>query len=729
MAPYCEKLISTKVPFVYFGKRPEADMVENNMEKKVNETLVRRTYEIFIGLEDADDATRSALLDFSMHMAGMNVDSAYKSLQNITNKAVWMSLARMCVITERLDMVMLCLGKMQNAMAARAVQQSMLKEKQPKLHLAELAVQLEMISCQFCVCLLKDHAVKLLTECQRYDVLNRLYQARNDWTKAIEIAEKYDRIHLKNTYYAYAKHLQSSEEWEAAVEYNDRNLLHWWARYLESLGDIKAAKKYYQKVEDTQSVVRLLCHIEEHDTAMKVAMDTKNKAACFYLAQYYENANQKETSLKFYTLAESYGNAIRICKEVGMVDEITQLAMLGTKKDMIDAAKFYEEEGLHVDQAVMLYHKAGMFAKALDLAFSTGELSALNLIAVEVNDKMDPAILKRFAEFFIQNHQYLKAVQALANARQAYNTQRIEIICLNLTTLSEFLPHAATRNELLKKLADYCTQQGQYYNAAKKYIQSGNEILGMKALLRSGDKDKIVFFANTARSREIYIMAANYLQTLNWKAHPDIMNNIVLFYKRGRAMDLLASFYKFNTQRHQPHYELFFTWGLAMALAPSHNNALVHAAHMSNAANIEIEECQNYEHAMSALYQALEYLEKSGEASASDNTRVLRQEIHGRISTIKKFTDLKKLLETNRSEAIVRLVDMTGTKGEETTVKVRDIYALLINDCLRNNESEKVKSTCKLSTFYATDLINWFVPGLMQRRNEACFLTFKATVK
>ena len=34
----------------------------------------------------------------------------------------------------------------------------------------------------------------------------------------------------------------------------------------------------------------------------------------------------------------------------------------------------------------------------------------------------------------------------------------------------------------------------------------------MDALLKSGDTEKIIFFAGVLRSKEIYIKAANYLQ-------------------------------------------------------------------------------------------------------------------------------------------------------------------------------------------------------------------------
>lgn len=39
-------------------------------------------------------------------------------------------------------------------------------------------------------------------------------------------------------------------------------------------------------------------------------------------------------------------------------------------------------------------------------------------------------------------------------------------------------------------------------------------------------------------------MAANYLQSLDWRKHPDILKTIIGFYTKGRAPDLLAGFYE-----------------------------------------------------------------------------------------------------------------------------------------------------------------------------------------
>ena len=65
----------------------------------------------------------------------------------------------------------------------------------------------------------------------------------------------------------------------------------------------------------------------------------------------------------------------------------------------------------------------------------------------------------------------------------------------------------------------------------------------MKSLLKSGDTEKIIFFAGVSRQKEIYVMAANYLQSLDWRKDPEIMKNIIAFYTKGRALDSLANFY------------------------------------------------------------------------------------------------------------------------------------------------------------------------------------------
>jgi intraflagellar transport protein 140 len=104
------------------------------------------------------------------------------------------------------------------------------------------------------------------------------------------------------------------------------------------------------------------------------------------------------------------------------------------------------------------------------------------------------------------------------------------------------------RNEVLVKIGDLLQEQGDYHSATKKFTQAGDKIKAMKSLLKSGDTEKIVFFAGMSRQKEIYIMAGNYLQSLDWQNDPKILKNIITFYTKGQAYDLLANFYAVSAQ-------------------------------------------------------------------------------------------------------------------------------------------------------------------------------------
>lgn len=126
----------------------------------------------------------------------------------------------------------------------------------------------------------------------------------------------------------------------------------------------------------------------------------------------------------------------------------------------------------------------------------------------------------------------------------------------------------------------------------------------MKALLKSGDTDKVIFFAGVSRQKDIYIMAANYLQTLDWRNDHSIMKNIIAFYTKGRALDSLAGFY-------------------------------------DACAQVEIDEYQNYEKAAGALEEAIKVL---GKVKAKNPTALAAKTefFKERVDLIRKFASAKK---------------------------------------------------------------------------------------
>lgn len=157
----------------------------------------------------------------------------------------------------------------------------------------------------------------------------------------------------------------------------------------------------------------------------------------------------------------------------------------------------------------------------------------------------------------------------------------------------------------LEKIGDIALNQGNYHLATKKFTQAGNKLRAMKALLKSGDTEKICFFAQVSGQRDIYIMAGNYLQSLDWQNQPKVLQNIINFYTKGKAMDLLANFYVACAQ-------------------------------------VEIDEFQNYEKALEALNEASRSLAKVIDPRDEDMHKRAVEIVNSRIATVKRFLEIKK---------------------------------------------------------------------------------------
>ncbi|KHJ40698.1 tetratricopeptide repeat protein [Trichuris suis] len=307
---------------------------------------------------------------------------------------------------------------------------------------------------------LRDFAIRTFNDSCQHDWINKLYQNSSDWEKAIEIAESHDRIHLKNTYYHYA-------------------------RFLEKSGETNNAVEWYEKAGVAHSEIpRLLLPYlsRTFQKAVRVAKESGNRAACYQLAKYYEAKGDYNEAVHFFSLSEAYKSAIRICKECHFDERIVDLALKATNSVMIDAAKYYGKRQGMVDKAVMLYHKAGLHDEAISLASQTEQFTAMNLVASELKLQADPMMLDKCAQFFLHNKQYSKAVELLAEAKRCERAIRISIennIPLNekmadlMTPSKEEIEDSKLRNELIEELADSCMKQGLYSCAAKKYIQAG----------------------------------------------------------------------------------------------------------------------------------------------------------------------------------------------------------------------------------------------------------------
>lgn len=227
-------------------------------------------------------------------------------------------------------------------------------------------------------------------------------------------------------------------------------------------------------------------------------------------------------------------------------------------------------------------------------------------------------MISRCAEFFQSINLNQKAVLLLANARQ-FNAA-LDVCAKHAVPITETLAELLTpnkdemteeeRNEILMQIGDLLQEQGDYHSATKKFTQAGEKIKAMKSLLKSGDTEKIVFFAGMSRQKEIYIMAANYLQSMDFQNDPKILKNIVTFYTKGQAYDLLANFYAVCAQA-------------------------------------EIDEYRDYEKALKALQEAAKSLVK-----ISTNHSALEKLQHSVLS-VKRFIELQDLAERRDFNSVV----------------------------------------------------------------------------
>ncbi|XP_005349174.1 intraflagellar transport protein 140 homolog isoform X2 [Microtus ochrogaster] len=677
--PIYQNLLGMEVPHYYFTKKPGEIEKEERVDSghyHIPQMVAKRPLRDFVGLEDCDKPTRDAMLNFSFFVTIGDMDEAFKSIKLIKSETVWENMARMCVKTQRLDVAKVCLGNMGHARGARALREA---EREPELEarVAMLAIQLGML----------EEAEQLYKKCKRYDLLNKLYQASDQWQRAVEVAELHDRVHLRTTYYNYAKHLEASADCGLALSYyeksdthrfevprmlsedlqslelyinrmKDKTLWRWWAQYLESQAEMDTALRYYELAQDYFSLVRIHCFQGNIQKAAEIANETGDWAASYHLARQYESQDEVKQAVHFYTRAQAFNNAIRLCKENGLDDQLMNLALLSSPEDMIEAARYYEEKGEQMDRAVMLYHKAGHFSKALELAFTTQQFAALQLIAEDLDEKSDPALLARCSDFCIEHRQFEKAVELLLAAKKYHEALQL---CLeqNMTITEEMAEKMTvskdskdlseeSRRELLEQIANCCMRQGNYHLATKKYTQAGNKLKAMRALLKSGDTEKIVFFAGVSRQKEIYIMAANYLQSLDWRKEPEIMKNIISFYTKGRALDLLAGFY-------------------------------------DACAQVEIDEYQNYDKAHGALTEAYKCLSKAKAKSPLDQETKLAQ-LQSKMTLVKRFIQARRTYTEDPKESIRQCELLLEEPDLDSTIRIGDVYGFLVEHHVQMEE-------------------------------------------
>ena len=665
--PHNDTLLALAVPHFMFLARP--------LEDPTGEFAPRvrlRAMRDFIGLESVDEETKRDLLSFSFHLTTGNLDEAYRCVKRISSEHIWANIAQQCVKTKRLDVAEVCLANMNNARGVKAVR---VAKQQPEVEvaIAQVAIQLHML----------DDAERLYRECGRFDLLCHFLQATGKWREALLVAAKHDRVHLKALHHQYARHLEQLGDVQAAIAHYesanthrsevprmlhergltqdiqqyvaahpDSQLLKWWAQLNESHGQLDAALDSYTRANDQLAVVRVLCQRGDVQQALAVCKQTADAAACYHLARQMEADGEAERAISLYGQAGRHRHAIRLAKENGLDALLLSAALQASDQDSkLDAAAYFEEKK-YWEKAVMLYDRGGNLNRALDLCFQGQLFDALRAIADNLTDHTDPVILSKCATYFLQHQQFDKAVQLFLTAHQYQHA--LQLCTEHGIHLTDDMAERMTppkpaegaaggdkarreRETLLVSLAELLRDQGSYQLACKKFTQAGDSVSAIKCLIRSGDVDKVLYYANMSKKGDVYVLAANFAQTLDWRQDDNLIKHIVAFYQKAKANAPLSAFFE-------------------------------------HCADVEIDEYRDYEKAVNALREAVKYVIKAKVADKEERVASLDR----RIANVQQFVDARQLLKSDPA-AMIRTCDELCAQSEvQGAVRHGDVYALLM---------------------------------------------------
>lgn len=122
----CGTMLGFMVPRVYFRNMTSTveDGVDGNGGSVDKVKVYSKVMRDFIGMDNVNEVTKKALLDFSYNLTLGKLDEAYRAVKTIGSVTIWENMAQMCVKTKRLDVAEVCLGNMGHARGAAAVRES-----------------------------------------------------------------------------------------------------------------------------------------------------------------------------------------------------------------------------------------------------------------------------------------------------------------------------------------------------------------------------------------------------------------------------------------------------------------------------------------------------------------------------------------------------------------------------------------------------------------------------
>eukprot|EP00767_Chilomastix_cuspidata_P001416 gnl/Chilomastix_cuspidata/1527.p1 GENE.gnl/Chilomastix_cuspidata/1527~~gnl/Chilomastix_cuspidata/1527.p1 ORF type:complete len:1505 (+),score=643.65 gnl/Chilomastix_cuspidata/1527:46-4515(+) len=642
-----------------------------------------------------DSESVSALVTFASSLAEGDVEGAYASiLKSGGSPVVWKSLVRACIAQKRADLIESCV--------------SHLKSPEFGLLLRSFDNPLATSSLLFGKISDATHALN-----DRPSELSSLFREAGLFDIAASVAGIPPPLGANPAFHAQGMHFLALNKPQAAQEalkeagelcsdstvaafnlfghgdvirqHTESNpeMSKWAAQEAEAHEDYARAQTLYEAAHDYASVVRVIFMTKGIESARKYAHVSHSKAALLEYARLLESDEMFEDAAKELAAAGFLSHAFRIARNNNLGDLIYRFAMDPKldKAALLSAASFFSQHPDKIDVALNLYRRAGELTTAALVCLESGLIAPLAQIVkdLEAGD-CDPALLSRIAARLSETEDHaLAAVHAFAKAgeyERALNLcveAKCEIDAKLAQSLTPPRPEGASREALMARakhlqlLGLTLAKQKKFKLAAKMFMQGGNKVRAAQALIRSGDTKAVIAFASVSGSSEVYIAAANYFQTLDWRSDANLLRRITQFYAKARSVEHLVRFF-------------------------------------STCAAQEIEEFRDYSKAQDAITEALRWSAKlrgPDAAAAAADLQTKKQ-------MIAEFLTLRDVARTNPDKLVPAARDFAARISVGDIVQVGDVFALLSEFHFYRGELDLVRQVLGEMSAQGIDLA-WFV--------------------
>lgn len=369
--------------------------------------------------------------------------------------------------------------------------------------------------------------------------------------------------------------INDAEESSSKIQ-SQLQLYKWWAQYSESIKDMEEAIKAYMKAKDYYNLIRLLCATGQIERGKEMIEQLMNQnlptssherrnldAALLFLAKQQEsNGGNASEAVAYYLACGAIKHALRACKNASMVNEMVKIIVTyGSKEDAKSLIGKYlnrdEANEISSSSLIKLYYKCGSTNKAIRKSIESRNWTQLREIVTEEAEKtakgespsINESVIEDALEALRSDSEIVDIVidlillcksskeYLLDNIIQEYNVQVDDALIERVEALTTSRGSSDTLTQLL---ADLSLKQGRYLIAAKMFNSIGDRINSVKALIRSGDTEKVIKYAMIARNKSVYKITANYLQTVDY--HDEQL--VSSLYKKASASEELTRYQK-----------------------------------------------------------------------------------------------------------------------------------------------------------------------------------------